>query len=180
MSYYTLHNLAPFSLPFEKNFLWEDSRIKGWNCFFPTLILISFCINKAQAEKNIEVEIHSFSQVCFWCSSILLTHFYLVQISFHLSFQCPIFISIYASKPPREILKCKEKHKMLRNDNSIQICGRNPSSIYSCSIGHSLEHKFCHLGCWAVLWKISETTKILLKYATFEGVFLNFLRAKKN
>jgi hypothetical protein len=30
-----------------------------------------------------------------------------------------------------------------------------------------------------VLWKISETTKILHKYATFEGVFFNFLRAKK-
>ena len=45
--------------------------------------------------------------------------------------------------------------------------GLLPSSIYSCSIGHSLEHEFCHLGCWAVLWKISETTKILLKYATF-------------
>ena len=42
-----------------------------------------------------------------------------------------------------------------------------PSFIYSCSIGHILEHEFCHLGCWAVLGKISETTKILLKYATF-------------
>ena len=42
-----------------------------------------------------------------------------------------------------------------------------PSSIYSCSIGLILKHEFCHLGCWAVLWKISETTKILLKYATF-------------
>ena len=55
----------------------------------------------------------------------------------------------------------------------------DPSSIYSCSIGHILEHEFCHLGCWAVLWKISETTKILLKYATFEGGFFNFLRAKQ-
>ena len=55
-----------------------------------------------------------------------------------------------------------------------------PSSIYSCSIGHISEHEFCHLGCWAVLWKISETTKILLKYATFEGGFFNFLRAKNN
>ena len=25
-----------------------------------------------------------------------------------------------------------------------------PSSIYSCSIGHIWEHDFCHLGCWAV------------------------------
>ena len=56
---------------------------------------------------------------------------------------------------------------------------QDPSYIYSCSIGHILEHEFCHLGCWAVLGKISETTKILLKYATFEGGFFNFLRAKK-
>ena len=49
-----------------------------------------------------------------------------------------------------------------------------PSSIYSFSIGHILVHEFCHLGCWAVLWKISETTKILLKYATFGGGFLMF------
>ena len=26
----------------------------------------------------------------------------------------------------------------------------SPSSIYSCSIGHILDHDFCHLGCWAV------------------------------
>ena len=39
---------------------------------------------------------------------------------------------------------------------------------YSCSIGH-----LSHLGCWAALWKISETAKILLKYATFWcGVFI--------
>ena len=25
-----------------------------------------------------------------------------------------------------------------------------PSSIYSCSIGHILEHEICHFGCWAV------------------------------
>ena len=32
-------------------------------------------------------------------------------------------------------------------------CGakrQEPSSIYSCSIGHIWEHEFCHLGCWAV------------------------------
>ena len=28
--------------------------------------------------------------------------------------------------------------------------GCKPSSIYSCSIDHILEHKFCRLGCWAV------------------------------
>ena len=31
-----------------------------------------------------------------------------------------------------------------------------PSSIYSCSIGHIWEHEFCHLGCWAALWAVSE------------------------
>ena len=33
---------------------------------------------------------------------------------------------------------------------------RVPSSIYSCSIDHILEHEFCHLGCWAALWAVSE------------------------
>ena len=46
-------------------------------------------------------------------------------------------------------------------------------------LGHILELEFCHLGCWAVLWKISETTKILLKYATFEGIFQVFDGKKK-
>ena len=63
---------------------------------------------------------------------------------------------------------------------SLTIIGPNPNSIYSYSIGHILENEFCHLDCWAVLWKIYETTKILLKYATFKGGFFNFLRAKKN
>jgi hypothetical protein len=51
---------------------------------------------------------------------------------------------------------------------------RVPSSIYSCSIGHIVEHEFCHLGWWVVLGKISETTEILLNYATFLGGFLMF------
>ena len=55
----------------------------------------------------------------------------------------------------------------------------SPSSICSCSIGHILENEFCHSGCWVVLGKISETTKILLKYATFGGGFFNVFIAKK-
>ena len=31
-----------------------------------------------------------------------------------------------------------------------------PSSIHSCSIDYILEHEFCHLGCWAPLWAVSE------------------------
>ena len=38
---------------------------------------------------------------------------------------------------------------------SFQI-GVDPSSIYSCSIDHILEHEFCHLGCWAALWAVCE------------------------
>ena len=39
-----------------------------------------------------------------------------------------------------------------------------------------MEHEFCHLGCWAVLWKISETTNILLKGTSINDVprFLAF------
>ena len=64
--------------------------------------------------------------------------------------------------------KCRNKKKartgILMKVNFISWM---PSSIYSCSIGHILEHEFCHLGCWALLEKISETTEFLLKYATF-------------
>ena len=27
---------------------------------------------------------------------------------------------------------------------------------YNCSIDHILEYEFCHLGCWAALWAVSE------------------------
>ena len=76
--------------------------------------------------------------------------------------------------------KTKVSTELIGRHSHKKVNNYNPSSIYNCSIGHILEHEFCHLGCWAVLWKISETTKILLKYATFEGGFFNFLRAKKN
>ena len=59
--------------------------------------------------------------------------------------------------------------------------GRGPTSIYSCFLRPILEHEFYHLGCWAAIrqkGKISETTEILLKYATFLGGFLNFLLPK--
>jgi hypothetical protein len=46
--------------------------------------------------------------------------------------------------------------------------------MYRCSIGHILEHEFCHLGCWAVLGKISETTEILLLVCYFLGGFFMF------
>ena len=54
------------------------------------------------------------------------------------------------------------------------------------SLFHLMEVKpkkkknICNI-CWAAngqKWKISETTEILLKYATFLSVFFNFLLAK--
>jgi hypothetical protein len=38
----------------------------------------------------------------------------------------------------------------------------NPSSIYSCSIGHIWEHEFCHLGCWAVKGKFLKQLNFCL------------------
>ena len=49
------------------------------------------------------------------------------------------------------------KGERFYNSKSMSQCkvggpteGFQPISIYSCSIDHILEHKFCHLGCWAV------------------------------
>ena len=60
---------------------------------------------------------------------------------------------------------------------------RNPSSIYSCSIDHILEHGFCHLGCWAVLQAVSEK---FLKRRNFSlsmllfGVVFSCFQGQKN
>ena len=65
------------------------------------------------------------------------------------------------------------------NFSDFIFASQRPSSIYSCSIGHIWEHEFCHLGCWAVLWKISETTKILLLVSYFWGWFFQLFEGKK-
>ena len=52
-----------------------------------------------------------------------------------------------AKKSPR---KNKTKRQAGSSSSEDEDFGIVPSSIYSCSIGHILEHDFCHLGCWAV------------------------------
>ena len=49
-----------------------------------------------------------------------------------------------------------------------------PSSIYSCSIGHILEHEICHLGCWAGKGKFLKRRNFCLSKQLFEVVFSNF------
>ena len=55
---------------------------------------------------------------------------------------------LYVSNSKRERKKCYLCW--------FRILEFGPSSIYSCSIDHILEHEFCHLGCWAALWAVSE------------------------
>ena len=51
---------------------------------------------------------------------------------------------------------------------------QQPSSIYSCSIGHILEHEFCHLGCWAVKEKFLKRQNFRLSKQLFKVVFSTF------
>ena len=56
----------------------------------------------------------------------------------------------------------------------------DPSSIYSCYIGHIWEHKFCHLGCWAVSEKILKRRNVCLSMLLFGVVFHVFMSKKLN
>ena len=51
---------------------------------------------------------------------------------------------------------------------------KKPSSIYSCSIDHILEHEFCHLGCWAVSEKFLKRRNFCLSMLLFGVVFSTF------
>ena len=50
----------------------------------------------------------------------------------------------------------------------------DPSYIYSCSIGHILEHEFCHLGCRAVKGKFLKQRNFCLSMLLFEVFFSTF------
>ena len=68
----------------------------------------------------------------------------------------------------------------LKNLNFLLIFTElNPSSIYSCSIGHIWEHEFCHLGCWAVKRKFLKQPNFCLSKQLFEVVFSTFWGQKK-
>ena len=93
----------------------------------------------------------------------------------------PSQLSLVASPGPR--IPKEPFNRQIRASllsESLYAFALDPSSIYSCSIVHILEHEFCHLGCWALLEKISETTEFVLKYATFWGGFFMFSWAKKD
>ncbi len=62
----------------------------------------------------------------------------------------------------------------------IPDVGGNPSSIYSCSIGHIWEHVFCHLGCWAVKRKFLKRRNFCLSMLLFGVVFSCFHGQKFN
>ena len=54
-----------------------------------------------------------------------------------------------------------------------------PSSIYSWSIGHILEHEFFSLGRLCSQGSKEKKSGFEVFGATFEGVFFNFVRSKK-
>ena len=47
-----------------------------------------------------------------------------------------------------------------------------PSSMYSCSIDHIMEHEFCHLGCLAVSEKFLKRRNFCLSMLLFGLVFM--------
>ena len=55
-----------------------------------------------------------------------------------------------------------------------------PSSIYSWSIDHILEHEFFCLGCLGSQGSKEKKSVFEVFWATFEGGFFNYLWAKKN
>jgi len=73
---------------------------------------------------------------------------------------------------------CTHKTSSEKN-NTGRLVFLNPSSIYSCSIGHIWEHEFCHLGCWAVKGKFLKRRNFCLSMLLFGVVFLCF-QGQKN
>ena len=63
--------------------------------------------------------------------------------------------------------------KVSKNQNGFM-----PRSIYSCSIGHILEHKFCHLGCWAEKENFLKRRNFCLSMLLF-GVFFSCFHEQK-
>ena len=61
----------------------------------------------------------------------------------------------------------------------LYVYGIYPSSIYSSSIGHILEHEICHLGCWAGKGKFLKRWNFCLSKQLFEVVFSCFDCQKK-
>ena len=68
----------------------------------------------------------------------------------------------------------------IRTVSSWDMMTAAPSYIYSCSIGHILEHEICHLGCWAGKGKFLKRRNFCLSKQLFEVVFSCFEGQKKN
>ena len=83
--------------------------------------------------------------------------------------------------PTRECLDSDEQKNqfIILSLDWIWRIGQSPSSIYSCSIGHILEHEFCNLGCWAVKEKFLKRRNFCLSMLLF-GVFFSCFWGQKN
>ena len=113
-----------------------------------------------------------------WCqiNSWLFTYaqnFYLLKIHLN-SFEIP-----------NRVLKFKDLIRMYLKAfypvwKFISNMDIKPSSIYSCSIGHILEHDFCHLGCWAVKGKFLKRPNFCLSMLLFWPIFSTFCAQKIN
>ena len=79
----------------------------------------------------------------------------------------------FVKKPPKTIVVCIWCRIIMLNY-------AHPSSIYSCSIEHILEHELCHLGCWAVSEKFLKPRNFCLGKQLFGVVFSCFGGQKLN
>ena len=101
-------------------------------------------------------KINNFRMYCYWITSIFTSFFSLIVP--------PIVIEIL------QYLYALIGWKI----------GLTPSSIYSCSIGHILEHEFCHLGCQAVTEKFLKQQNFCLSKQLLRWFFQHFEGKKKN
>ena len=80
----------------------------------------------------------------------------------------------------KRMIKIKFKIRMISSFFWVLRSSHEPSSIYSCSIGHIWEHELCHLGCWAVKEKFLKRRNFCLSKQLFEVVFSCFEGQKFN
>ena len=151
-------------------------------CFLLFLEILWNCSLKFFLDWKIRVCTVIFSMI-FYC---LTTTVLLVSLD-------RIFVSFFNDERQKNIVSDKATYKNRSSKNymatlhcTVRWCsyilrdgGSRPSSIYSCSIDHILEHEFCHLVCWAVSEKFLKRRNFCLSMLLFLGGFFNFLRSNK-
>ena len=163
---------------------WGSAQsLEDWGSTFTYIFLP--CICSRLCEKNDTLRS---------CCMYLNIYIYLKSYSFSFwdpSFICKIFIPFNSNLNLQSYVDSSAASRKNVLFFMISVLASNalatikcfdftPSSIYSCSIGHILEHEFCHLGCWAVSEKFLKRRNFCLLFGVdflcFHGqknIFLN-------